>query len=63
MTVTIVGRYATTLVDKSIKYLQDAVNKFEALQQLEVKTAECSTELDESKCTTGEQLKSKSFLG
>ena len=30
MTVTIVGRYATTLVDKSIKYLQDAVNKFEA---------------------------------
>ena len=60
MTVAITGRYVTTLVDESIKYLQDAVNKFEVLEQLEVKAAECSTELDESECTTGEQLMSKS---
>ena len=60
MTVAITGRYVTTLVDESIKYLQDAVNKFEVLEQLEVKAAECSTELDERECTTGEQLESKS---
>ena len=60
MTVAITGRYVTTLVDESIKYLQGAVNKFEVLEQLEVKAAECSTELDESECTTGEQLESKS---
>ena len=46
MTVATTGRYVTTLVDESIKYLQDAVNKFEVLEQLEVKAAECSTELD-----------------
>ena len=60
MAVAIIGRYVTTLVDESIKYLQDAVNKFEVLGQLEVKVAECSTELDESECTTGKQLESKS---
>ena len=60
MTVAITGRYVTTLVDESIKYLQDPVNKFEVLEQLEVKVAECSSELDESECTTGEQLESKS---
>ena len=60
MTVAITGRYVTTLADESIKYLQDAVNKFEVLEQLEVKAAECSTELDESECITGEQLENKS---
>ena len=30
---------AITLVDKLIKYLQDAVNKFEELEQLNVKLA------------------------
>ena len=40
MTVAITGRYVTTLVDESSKYLQDAVNKFEVLEQLEVKVAE-----------------------
>ena len=30
------------------------------MEQLEVKVSECSTELDESECTTGEQLESKS---
>ena len=60
MTVAITGRYVTTLVDESIKYLQDLVNKFKVLEQLEVKAAECSTELDERECTTGEQLESKS---
>ena len=60
MTVAIIGSYATRLVDESIKYLQDAVNKCEVLEQLEEKTAECSTELDENKCTTGEQLEGKS---
>ena len=60
MTVAIIGSYATRLVDESIKYLQDAVNKWEVLEQLEEKTAECSTELDESECTTGEQLEGKS---
>ena len=30
------------------------------MEQLEVKVSECSTELDESECTTGEQLASKS---
>ena len=60
ISVAITGRYVTTLVDESIKYLQDLVNKFKVLEQLEVKAAECSTELDESECTTGEQLVSKS---
>ena len=60
MTVAITGRYVTTLVDESIKYLQDPVNKFKVLEQLEVKPAECTTELDESESTTGEQLESKS---
>ena len=60
MNVAIADRYVTTLVVESIKYLQDAVNRFEVLEQLEVKPAECSTELDESESTTGEQLESKS---
>ena len=60
MAVAIIGRYVTTLVDESIKYLQDAVNKFEVLEQLEVKAGECSTGLHKSECTTGEQLESKS---
>ena len=48
ITVAITGRYVTTLVDESIKYLQDAVNKFEVLEQLEVKAADCSTEMKAS---------------
>ena len=60
MTVAIAGRYVITLVDESINYLQYAANKFKVLEQLEVKAGECSTELDESECTTGEQLESKS---
>ena len=60
MTVAIAGRYVTTLVHESINYLQYAANKFKVLEQLEIKAGECSTELDESKCTTGEQLESKS---
>ena len=67
MTVVITGTYTTTLLVESIKYLQDAVNKFKVLEQLQVKAAECSTELDESECTIGEQVESKSpwkdFLG
>ena len=47
------------MVDESIKYLQVVVNKFEVLEQLEVKAAEYSTELNESECATGEQLESK----
>ena len=43
MTNAITGRYATTLVDESVKYLKDALNKFEVLEQLHVKAAECST--------------------
>ena len=43
MTVAITGRYVTTLVDEQIKYLHDAVNKFEVLEQPKVKAAECST--------------------
>ena len=35
---------AITLVDKLIKYLQDVVNKFEELEQLNVKLAVWSTE-------------------
>ena len=60
MTNSITGRYATTLVDESVKYLKDALNKFEVLEQLDVKAAEYSTQLDERECTTGEQLESKS---
>ena len=61
MTVGITGRHATTLVDELAKHLEGAVNKFEVLEQLQVKAAECSNELDESECTTGEQLESKSL--
>ena len=61
MTVGITGRHATTLVDDLAKHLEGAVNKFEVLEQLQVKAAECSNELDESGCTTGEQLESKSL--
>ena len=43
MTNAITGRYATTLVDESVKYLKDALNKFEVLEQLDVKAAEYST--------------------
>ena len=60
MTNSITGRYSTTLVDESVKYLKDALNKFEVLEQLHVKAAECSTQLYERECTTGEQLESKS---
>ena len=59
MTVAITGRYAATLVDESINHLETAVNKLEVLEQLEVKAAECSTELDVSESTTGKQLESK----
>ena len=45
MTVAITDR----LADEWIKYYK-----------MQVKAAECSTELDESECTTGEQLESKS---
>ena len=31
-----------------------------SIYKMQVKAAECSTELDESECTTGEQLESKS---
>ena len=67
MIVVIIGIYVTTLVYESIKYLHDTVNKFEVLEQLEVKAAEYSTKLDESGGATGEQLENKSpwkvFLG
>ena len=67
MIVVIIGIYVTTLVYESIKYLHDTVNKFEVLEQLEVKAAEYSTKLDESGGATGEQLEKKSpwkvFLG
>ena len=60
MTVARTGRYATKLVDELTKYLLDAVNKFEVLEQLVIKNAEYSTELDESEHTSGDELESKS---
>ena len=62
MTVAITGRYVTTLVDESTKYLQDAVNKFEVLEQLEVKAAEFSTELDESDVSVRSGNNTNNFL-
>ena len=62
MTVSVTGRYVTTLVYESIKHLQDAVNKFEVLEQLEVKAAEFSTELDESDVSVRSGNNTNNFL-